>query len=976
MTEASAGTAATDDVLRSLRTRREARARDAAAAPVAAPLPPHLLAAAVLHVFDPTKLSPVGGGDAAGAFDALFDASVPAVGWQGLRTLRLDVRQRSLGQLGGPAAIERALNANEDRQQTILQRLFERAVAGGLDLGKLSFAALEEMRQLYEWKLKDVVPLPPIDDFRAAHQRRAGVARFEHLVDHDFVGRGPDLQALRDYVGVVEPSAWARARAFFSAERRPPLFVSAPGGCGKTALLGRFLLEHVSAPKNGWFPFVYCTFDSDALDIREPFTLLVEIVGQLAAQIEHAALAERRALLDEAIEAYRRSVTDYRDVRTTLGLRASAQKTQSMRLRSLGKHEERLLAQFAALLGHISREAGDQQQAKSVPVLIVFDTFEEVVYRAREDLIGFWRTLAALSKLHPPLRVIIAGRAGPDPDTSRRQGIIMHQLAELQPADAANLLGRLGVRPDARARAIASQVGGNPLSLRLAARVASQEPAGDGALEGLSTRRFGVLKVAPELIRGQLYRRILDHIHDDDIRALAHPGMVLRRVTPAIVEHVLAPVCGMIKDAGGARALFERLREEHALVRLEGDGSLRYREEVRRPMLSLMAHDKPDTVRAIHQAAMDFYASHERTDPGERAEEIYHGLMLEQDDWRLDGRWQPGLEPYLATAIEEIPLKQRIWLAQRMSIDLPPEVLAIADLDAWERLTGKKVLQLIRYRDFEPAEQLLNSRSERTPDSPLFAIQARVKMGLLRPDLAADLLDRALRGYPPLGDQARSAELMWLLSQAHLQTGDVGRAEETLAGLVDVARHLGRPLALLQALTERAAHRTVSSPEGRAVREELASALSEIDIQEAAKERSLVRLALVRLGDAYVRTAARLLPLVFPEWAHMTRSGTVEIGSVVLCEAIERLAASTVPEFAGLAEPAPTVTPVARLIDGISALLPRTEAGDVSLDQSALAGILRLIAAEASSLASATLAGIADVRDSWERDGTADEVLA
>ena len=134
----------TGDLLAKLRDRREARARNAAD-PMAMPSSPDVLAAAVLHVFEPATIRPVGGGGAGRAFDALFDASSPAVGWPGMRTLRLDVRRRAFLRLGGPAAMREALAANPDRRRTLLQGLFERSVAGELDVSQLSFAELEEM---------------------------------------------------------------------------------------------------------------------------------------------------------------------------------------------------------------------------------------------------------------------------------------------------------------------------------------------------------------------------------------------------------------------------------------------------------------------------------------------------------------------------------------------------------------------------------------------------------------------------------------------------------------------------------------------------------------------------------------------------------------------------------------------------------------------------------------------------------------
>ena len=42
-----------------------------------------------------------------------------------------------------------------------------------------------------------------------------------------------------------------------------------------------------------------------------------------------------------------------------------------------------------------------------------------------------------------------------------------------------------------------------------------------------------------EVLQGVLFRRILGHIHTPEIRQLAHPGLVLRRITPDLIKEVL-----------------------------------------------------------------------------------------------------------------------------------------------------------------------------------------------------------------------------------------------------------------------------------------------------------------------------------------------------------------------------------------------------------------------------------------------------
>ena len=69
------------------------------------------------------------------------------------------------------------------------------------------------------------------------------------------------------------------------------------------------------------------------------------------------------------------------------------------------------LVEAAAALAH-----GEPGQT---PVLLVFDTFEEVVYRAAEDLLGFWSMLDHLQQRLPQLRVVLAGRGRLEPGGDR-----------------------------------------------------------------------------------------------------------------------------------------------------------------------------------------------------------------------------------------------------------------------------------------------------------------------------------------------------------------------------------------------------------------------------------------------------------------------------------------------------------------------------------------------------------------------------
>jgi hypothetical protein len=108
----------------------------------------------------------------------------------------------------------------------------------------------------------------------------------------------------------------------------------------------------------------------------------------------------------------------------------------------------------------------------------------------------------------------------------------------------------------------------------------------------------------------RLYQRLLHHITDPEVRKLAHPGLVLRRITPGIIRDVLAEPCGLeVEDAVAAQRLFERLRNQVSLVAPAEPGILRHRPDVRRMMLPLILEDKPEQARRIQERAVTFMSS-------------------------------------------------------------------------------------------------------------------------------------------------------------------------------------------------------------------------------------------------------------------------------------------------------------------------------------------------------------------------------
>ena len=202
-------------------------------------------------------------------------------------------------------------------------------------------------------------------------------------------------------------------------------------------------------------------------------------------------------------------------------------------------------------------------------------------------------------------------------------------------------------------------------------------------------RTFLFFSTSESLVQGQLYQRILEHIHDPEVRRLAHPGLVLRRITPDLIKQVLQGPCDVpVPNDTRAQQLFDALRREVALVTMDIDGALRPRPDVRRIVLKLLERDKPQQAEAIHRLAVQYYSQQESLPA--RAEELYHRLQLCQPADEIEARWIQGVEEYLRDVINELPAESRPFLASYLGIRLPKEDVRAATIAEWERYTARR----------------------------------------------------------------------------------------------------------------------------------------------------------------------------------------------------------------------------------------------------------------------------------------------
>ena len=697
-------------------------------------------AAAVLSAFDPLTLQPVNGtAEPAEALGVLIDDAAKVANddeGRGRWALLAPVRRQTLQLLGTRERMLEALQANPGRLNTTTQLVFESYIRGDAPrLDEQDLAQLQAALTVVRW-LDGILPgLPDPAELRRRIEERGLYAAFEQLAGKHFGGRAKELHALRDYVGLYPPEFFSRGnvtrqiRMWARLTARAPLVIYGPGGVGKSTLIAKLSLDHGHPDNALRIPFAYLDFDNPTLIIEEPATLLAEALRQLGIQyFEHREACESlsRELQEELLDREDPLSSVALDPISEASLADQASGLIADR-RTWGRQDIERFAELVRQLPAPSLEADSQRP----PLLFVLDTFEEVQYRSETRVERLWEWLADLQDLIPTLRTVVSGRA-PVHDlrvNGRRAEEL--ELGDLDDAAAIGFLEARGVTRPGLAAAIVRQVGGSPLSLTLAAEVLRREgedAADQRGIKGVDRprrrRRNPELGFSAyeETIEGVLYRRILDHIKDPDVRRLAHPGLVLRRVTPELILTVLAGPCDLdVRDIARATELFLALRREITLVSPAQDGSLRHRPDVRRLMLGRLERDRPDQVHAIHEGAAAYYAVQDGDIAN--AEQIYHRLKLGDAPKQLEALWRPGVGEYLRGAFEELPVSGQVFLAQHMDLVVSEQIRRRAELQDWEQLAARRCRQLLQSGDAESAGRVLRERRDRSLNSPLNLIE-------------------------------------------------------------------------------------------------------------------------------------------------------------------------------------------------------------------------------------------------------------
>ena len=650
-----------------------------------------LIRAAVLSFFDIDWLYPHPSDDEADrVVDFLFSSCQRVVDpggtprWQ----LKDDERVRVLREVPRPSLLE-ALSSVPTRPHDPLQAALDVYLNGTLrPVDQLNAAELSATLQLERW-VGQQPGLPDAAEVQARLDRVSLLEPLRRLLARGFVGRQDLLDELRSFIASKDT-------------RQPGIFlIEGVGGGGKSTVLAQLVL-HLLAPDD---LAVYLSLDRGWLIDGGSWAAYDEIVRQVGAG------DPRR-----------------RDDATRLRLTAQEQAQQaSGSLEIASRASQRREPVGPALLMKLGELTAGRR------LVVAIDTLEELARRESSFAFEMFSFLGDLARTLPQARLVAAGRSVPTA-TSALPGRLW-RLRGLGENDALTLLRKLTAKTPASEellREIVRLLNGNPLSLHLAADVLNR--TGEDPTQ--------LIAVTEGNIQGQLYSRLLEHIRDPQVRAIAHPGLVVRRLTPDIIRQVLAEPCGIAPlGEDQAARIFRALGEEATLCEPspDRDGALVQRQDVRTLMLPAIEQDSPGMTRAIHEAAVGYYEDVQAGPAGPanrvaRREELYHRLMLGQDRDTLDQRWDPAVASDLEAAevMDELPSRSQLYLNIKMPwLKLEPEVRAEADDDEWRQSVRPSAIRQMERGQVSAALDLVRERrgGDGRPLLPDLEIEALERLG-------------------------------------------------------------------------------------------------------------------------------------------------------------------------------------------------------------------------------------------------------
>ncbi len=820
-----------DEFAQRLLERSVARKRAASQSAVPDERAAYRRAAALLTGFDPRHLELPGhpGASAGRAVAMLVDDAVSIGPPSELRwRLRGAPRNDALRSFRSPEDARLHLEANLDHAPPQTTPWVALALLRGeqLPLASMSVEDLGRVRRAVSWLrlVPDVEGLPTNEEVDERLEWARLVEPLSRLLRLPFEGRQDELAVLAEHLALMPQTLRHRVARSVTARRARsdyPLVIHGPGGIGKSTLIARSLVNHLEDEQVPRFPFVFVDAERATVSLDEPLSLVAEMARQLALQYpgQQAELTDLALTARTMAREQRERYEDLNDLRQVATTRTISRDVASVYHAHSRDHESGLVSE----LGHLLIRAVG---ADAPSFVVALDSFEEAQYRSSPVLDRMWAMLAALQASYPGTRVVVAGRAPVGHPEIDIQEVPTLELVDLDRAAANRFLVDRKVAPDL-APAIVERIGGNPLNLQLAAKVVvAHSPAHSHAewIADLPARRRWIFKnVDDMLIQGMLYDRVLLHIADPDVRRLAHPGLVLRRITPDLIAQVLAPLSKVsVEEPGRAQHLYVELARELDLVDEIAPWVLRHRQDVRKVMLRLLKADRSRDVQEVERAAVHYYE--QRDSDEDRCEELYHRLRLGEDLALVRTRWRPEAGPGLASAMDELPHRSARVLARLLegSVAAPAE----EDQLEHEQRAAAEADDLLTQGFTRQALDLVEAERPWIPGGPLQPLHVEILLRTGRTSDARRSLDAALDEPDAELQGAAYLELLLLSARVAADDGDLPTADSELELAEAAARALGNDMETLGVLLQRVRLRESLPAEFPGSRDEVKRALT------------------------------------------------------------------------------------------------------------------------------------------------------
>lgn len=752
----------------------------------------YLAPAAVLTTFAAEELQPLAGAPDLSEVAQMLVAYGEPVRLgpaRGRWRLREDVRRRVLARLGSRDRILEALKPNgahypDDPTQRALVE-----IAGSSAPLRLSGRSLEELLGIdraTEWlEAAGVSALPSRAEILERLEREKLLAPMRRLAA-GFEGRADEMRMLRSYVdylpsqGGFEAISRAGSRLLDVFRTRPPLLIHGPGGSGKSTLIAQFILEHIGGDGTPPLAFVLLDFDRQSLDPSNPDDLLAEIVTQVRTQFPEQTL--RLGGIGDDIQS-RFATEDRRQLANSAHFGSSS-----------------------SVRDEVAEVLNEVVAASRQNLLFVVDTFEIVQRRGPSAVFSLLSLIADLMVEVPRLRVVIAGRGA----LRREDFTFTNELPKWTPLpiggfDAASgrayLRARLQKLPlpptsDADLDRLVLQVRGNPLGLRLAAQVFARE--GLAGVDAAVGRQVLNEAIAEEQIQGLLHARIVEHLESENLKRLANPGLIVRRITAPVIREVLARPCGLDFAKDTPESLLTELRNEVSLVDSVDADTVRHRTDVRLIMLPSLRRQLGPTAGLIDDAAVRYWRGEKG--PAARAEEIYHRLWRGDPESELEERWLVGADDFLEDALDEFQTiatddRAHIWLAAKLRRELPDDVRRRADQRAWERDVEQKARGLTRDGKLAEALRVINERplTARTAASPLWLLEIDILQLQGHTAGALQTIDDAQNRLNQVVDADQTLALLTRRTAVLERLDRLAEASVSCRDALTLARAMGKP---------------------------------------------------------------------------------------------------------------------------------------------------------------------------------------